>query len=258
MSTIVKIPKNKVDYDYIAFSFCGKHSIEDFGIYRVSEANDGYTHNLTLESKDITAEVEGADGTFYFGSTAPKQTISIKIAFDNLSEDELQAAKVWLNTKDLGDLWFAEAPHRVYRAKITSAATITTVAFEDSEKGRVYKGTGTLQFTAYYPYARTPDWVQQPDGELLDGNSWESYLNFYNYKEIQYALPRAQRNEVDCASAYGDLPFHFVAQLVSPNSESEVVITHEAHGTKYNIKDATYSTSNGKTTINYKGKGGST
>jgi hypothetical protein len=35
MSTIVKVPNNtSIDYDFIAFSFKGKHSFEDFGIYR--------------------------------------------------------------------------------------------------------------------------------------------------------------------------------------------------------------------------------
>lgn len=269
MSIIVKVPQDKMaDYDYLAFSFCGKHSVEDFGIYRVSSSNSGYTSNLVLESKELTAEIDGMDGQYYFGSTTPKQNITINIAFDNLSEAELQAAKKWLNTKDLGPLWFAEAPHRVYTARIGTAATMTTVAFRDAKKGRVYKGTGQLTFVCYYPYARTPDWVEQSGGVLLDGNCWESYLNFRNYEEIKYALPRMMYEETKangdsvittkktCASAYGDLPFHFKAKLVSPSSSTIIKLNHSAHGEELDITNASVRTENGITTITYLNKGG--
>ena len=43
MASIVKVPRNNTaDYDFIAFSFGGKHSVEDFGIYRTGK-NDGYS-----------------------------------------------------------------------------------------------------------------------------------------------------------------------------------------------------------------------
>lgn len=239
METIVKIPQKDFDYDYIAFSFCGKHSVEDFGIYRVSEANDGYTMNLTLGAKDITSEIDGVDGQYYFGSTHPTQTIQIKIAFDELTEAKLQEVKKWLNTKELGALWFAEAPHKVYQAKISSSAMMTSVAFTDKDLGRIYKGTGTLQFTCFEPYASTPDWVEDKKGVLLDGNSWESYIGFYNFDEIRYALPRAKKDNEDCPSAYGDLPFHFKAKLLDTNVATTITTTYEAHGTEYTIDNAT-------------------
>jgi phage-related protein len=37
--------------------------------------------------------------------------------------------KQWLNGKNIGDLWFSEEPHKVYSAKVTGSATITSVAF---------------------------------------------------------------------------------------------------------------------------------
>jgi hypothetical protein len=40
--------------------------------------------------------------------------------------------KSWLSGKKVCDLWFDEAPHKVYGAKVTSAATITATPFSDS------------------------------------------------------------------------------------------------------------------------------
>jgi hypothetical protein len=61
--SIVKVPNiSDAEYDYIAFTFKGKHSYEDFGIYRVSDNNNGYADNWNPTLKDSTAEVPGMDG----------------------------------------------------------------------------------------------------------------------------------------------------------------------------------------------------
>jgi phage terminase large subunit-like protein len=52
--------------------------------------------------------------------------------------------KKWLNGKNVGDLWFAEAPHKVYTAKVTGSATISALAFSPGDGQRIYKGTGTV------------------------------------------------------------------------------------------------------------------
>ena len=63
MASIVKVPQNTtMDCDFIAFSFDGKHSYEDFGIYRISDATEGYSSDLTTSLSDKTAEVPGMDG----------------------------------------------------------------------------------------------------------------------------------------------------------------------------------------------------
>jgi hypothetical protein len=90
MSSIVEVPQNTdMDYDYIAFSFDGKHSYEDFGIYRVSDSKEGYNENLTSVMIDKTVEVPGSDGQFYFGTQHKNRVFNIKFAFDNLSEEKL-------------------------------------------------------------------------------------------------------------------------------------------------------------------------
>ena len=69
MPSIVKVPKdNEADYDFIAFSFDGLHSIEDFGIYRVSDG-DRYNENLAPTMNDRTADNPARDGQYYFGTS---------------------------------------------------------------------------------------------------------------------------------------------------------------------------------------------
>ena len=56
----IKVPTDTgADYDFIAFSFNGKHSYEDFGIYRTSDSNAGYQENLTATRGDVLLSVPG-------------------------------------------------------------------------------------------------------------------------------------------------------------------------------------------------------
>jgi hypothetical protein len=59
--------------------------------------------------------------------------------------------KNWLNGKELGDLWFAEEPYKVYTAKVTGTPNIKFIPFDKTyiEGGvkkikRVYRGEGTI------------------------------------------------------------------------------------------------------------------
>ena len=68
--SIVKTPtlrdkEGVIDYDYIAFSFKGLHSYDDFNIYRTSDG-DRYNEELMPTAQDVTAEVPGGDGMYYF------------------------------------------------------------------------------------------------------------------------------------------------------------------------------------------------
>lgn len=178
--SIVKVPLDpNMDYDFIAFSFKGKNSYDDFGLYRTSDG-DRYNTDLTPEAKDITAEVPGGDGAYYFGSTYTQRQFPINFAFDHLEEEKFREMKEWLNSKEMGDLWFAETPYKVYTAKPQGRATLKTICFEENGK-RIYKGEGSVTFVAYWPYAHTPDFVQQPyieiDSTPIDGYS-DGYFSF--------------------------------------------------------------------------------
>lgn len=152
----------EMNWDYIAFTFKGKHSYKDFGIVRVSDG-DRYTQNLTPNLSDKTAEADGSDGMYFLGTQHRQKEFQISFAFDRLTEAKLRGLKQWLGSKEPGDLWFAEEPYKVYTAKVTGTPSIKYIPFDDyDEQGniiRVYKGEGNVTFTAYWPYAHTPDLV---------------------------------------------------------------------------------------------------
>jgi predicted phage tail component-like protein len=164
MASIVKVPKDNIaDYDFIAFSFDGLHSYEDFGLYRTSDG-DRYNENLAPQMTERTADNPARDGQYYFGTQHKQRVFDIKFAFENLTEAKLSGLKKWLNGKKVADLWFAEAPYKVYSAKVTGTPNIKALCFDEqyndngeTKTRRIYKGEGSVQFTCYYPYAHTPD-----------------------------------------------------------------------------------------------------
>ena len=87
------------------------------------------------------------------------------------------------------------------------------LCFDENGK-RIYKGEGTVQFTAYWPYAHTPDIIQKWDE---NENEWvnvgsglvaSNYDGFINYEQFAHHLPSANYR--------GDLPFYFIADLIPP------------------------------------------
>jgi phage-related protein len=187
--SIVKVPSTASgDFDFLGFSFAGRHSWDDFGIYRTSDG-DRYNDELAPPMQDLTADVPGGDGQYYFGTFHKPKVFNVNFAFDNMSEVTYKEMKKWLNGKEMGDLWFEEAPYKVYTAKVTGTPQMKSLCFdayneETKKMERVYKGDGTIQFTAYWPYAHTPDKVQKKIGstwtDVGDGKISASYNEFGN------------------------------------------------------------------------------
>ena len=179
--SIVIVPSTaSQDWDFLGFSFNGKHSWDDFNLIRTSDG-DRYNINLGPQSQDKTAENTGGDGMYFFGSNHKQKVFDIKFAFEELDDVKLREMKRWLSGKEVGDLWFDEEPYKVYSAKVTGQPNIKIIPFdsydENGEKiGRVYKGDGSIQFTCYWPYAHTPDYIycdsvielNKDEGLLLD------------------------------------------------------------------------------------------
>ena len=137
--------------DFIGFTYNNAPS-SDLGIMRVSDGSR-FNENLLPTMQDKTAQVPGGDGTYYFGSFYTQKQFDIPYAFDSLTEQQLANLKRVFGDKQVHDLIFDEAPYKKYRAKVTGTAQIKYVPFGDGET--VYKGEGTIQFTAYEPYARS-------------------------------------------------------------------------------------------------------
>lgn len=231
--SIVKIPRVKRDYDFIAFSFKGKHSYEDYHIYRVSDGSR-YNENITPTLTDKTADVPGGDGMYFFGTECKQRNFTINFAFCDLTEREITDIRTWLNGKEMGDLWFAEEPHKVYTAKVTGTPTLKYLPFDETRENgkveRVYKGEGSVTFTAYWPYAHTPDYVESTDGVKMPGMYYGSYALFSNYHQLKEVLPQSPDNNTN---EYGDQPFYFKAKLLSPKSTSTIYIVSQKGGDTY-------------------------
>ena len=153
--------------DYIGFTFNGVHSSE-LGIKRTSEGSR-FNENLLPTFQDKTVQVPGGDGMYHFGSYYTQRQFNISYAFDALTEEQLARIKNVFGDKKIHELIFDETPYKVYQAKVTGSASIKHIPFEEGETNRLYKGEGSIQFTAYNPYAR----------------STFKYLNQYDSKNIQ-------------------------------------------------------------------------
>lgn len=162
--------------DFVGFSFNNHHSSE-YGVLRVSDGSR-YQETLIPTSEDYTVDIPGGDGQYYFGSNFKSKSFNIQIAFDSITEIGLRKIRQWLGINKTGELIFDEEPYKVYNVKVTSEPNLSYICFREKGK-RVYKGEGTISFTAFYPFAhaRKNNATNEPYG--LD---W--YIN-QNYKDTE-------------------------------------------------------------------------
>ena len=137
--------------DFIAFAF-GDFDSKAGGIVRVSNSNR-YSNDISPPINDIMIDVPGADGAYYFGSTYKPKVFNVNFAFDNLSTRQLKKLKLAFDGKEIKELCFAEERNRIYMAKVTGQPNIKSICF-DVNGEEIYKGEGSVQFTAYWPFAR--------------------------------------------------------------------------------------------------------
>ena len=138
--------------DFIGFSF-NEHRSENLGIVRVSDGSR-YNEDLLPTSQDKTVQVPGGDGFYYFGSDYTQRQFSINIAFDELTEAQFRKLQQVFGTKELGKLIFDERPYKYYMVK-SGNPQLKYICFGKERDPRIYKGEGTLTFTAYYPFAKS-------------------------------------------------------------------------------------------------------
>lgn len=139
--------------DYIGFSFGGVHSSE-LGIVRISDGSR-FEENLLPNFQDKTTTVSGKDGIYYFGSDNQQKEITLSFAFDHLTEEQLRRLKQVFSTKKPQRFILDEKPYKYYMVKVAQSAIIQHLCFDIDEGTRIYKGEGTLNLVAYYPYARS-------------------------------------------------------------------------------------------------------
>ena len=165
--------------DFIGFSF-NEHRSESLGIVRVSDGSR-YNEDLVPTTQDKTVQVPGGDGFYYFGSDYTQRQFSINIAFDELTEKQFRELQQVFGTKELGKLIFDERPYKYYMVK-SSKPQLKYICFgKDGE--RIYKGEGTLTFTAYYPFAKSV--FKFLEKEIEEETGKEVYVLRKTYSNIE-------------------------------------------------------------------------
>lgn len=237
--------------DFLGFTFNGKHSFRDLSVLRVING-DRFTEDLAPQMNDLTADVPGTDGQYFFGTTHKSRNFSIEVAFDNLSETDFRKWRQFCNGKELGDLIFDENPYKVYKAKITGTPQLKYICF-DKDGQRVYKGEGTIQFTAYWPYAHTPNSeTQNPmfvGGTFgVDGRDLANYLDILYPTKNQWVGASGLIDNPQVGDNPGDLPAPFVltktgtttASSTSPVTfrvgDCSITLTNNVHNLKWDSK----------------------
>lgn len=141
--------------DFIGFSFGDKHC-SDFNIVRVSDGSR-YNESLLPSYQDTIQPRVGADGSYYWNGFYTQKTFSISFAFDSMTEQDFRGMRQWLGQKGLFPLIFDEAPYKQWMAR-AQEPQLNFICFDGKDENgnivRIYKGEGSVQFIAPYPFAR--------------------------------------------------------------------------------------------------------
>ena len=229
--------------DFIGFSF-NEHRSESLGIVRVSDGSR-YNEDLVPTTQDKTVQVPGGDGFYYFGSDYTQRQFSINIAFDGLTEKQFRELQQVFGTKELGKLVFDERPYKYYMVK-SSKPQLKYICFgKDGE--RIYKGEGTLTFTAYYPFAKSAFKFLEKEIEEETGKEVyvlrKTYSNIEEWAEasgmkaqgILDTIPAEPTENAYPISVYnaGDLEADFILKFNSaPNNTINIALGQQDVGDK--------------------------
>ena len=232
--------------DFIGFSF-NEHRSESLGIVRVSDGSR-YNEDLVPTTQDKTVQVPGGDGFYYFGSDYTQRQFSINIAFDELTEKQFRELQQVFGTKELGKLIFDERPYKYYMVK-SSKPQLKYICFgKDGE--RIYKGEGTLTFTAYYPFAKSVFKFLEKEIEKETGKEVyvlrKTYSNIEEWAEAsgmkaQGALdkvPKSPTEGVYPISVYnaGDLEADFILKFNgAPSNTINIALGQQDVGDKKTV-----------------------
>lgn len=175
--------------DFIGFTFNGQHS-NYFNICHVSDGSR-YNENLLPNLQDMTAQVPGGDGMYYWDSYYIQRQFNVQVAFDGIQEIDWRNMRNWLGDRGIHELWFDEAPYKVYMAKIASPPQFKYICFKEGANNRTYKGEGTIVFICYYPFAM----AQRKKASTEDDYKENGYNGNGKYLEDYYVFTEAEAYE---------------------------------------------------------------
>jgi hypothetical protein len=175
--------------DFTGFYFDNVHS-STYGLIRTSDG-DRYKEGLIPEFEDREIELVGGDGSLYEGRRFKKTNFTIKVAFDNMTEQQLRELRIWLGTDELKPFRFDERPYKTYWVKPSRKPELSYICFMEKDdndflghKRRIYKGEGEIEFTAYDPFGYCIDETTEiVDGQWVatkDGTNWQKRAAYRN------------------------------------------------------------------------------
>ena len=132
---------------FLDFYFNGRKGAS-FNLIRTSQSSR-YTEDLLPAVKDITVNIDGADGALYCGSTYAKRIFTVNFVFDNLLHSDLDAISQWLGDKGIHPFSLSEWSDKWYPVKVTNQVILKHIPFENENGVLIYKGEGSIQFTCY-------------------------------------------------------------------------------------------------------------
>ena len=172
-----------MERNYIDFKF-GDHWASEFNLVAVS-SGDRYTPPVYGSINANTTTVAGKTGVYKWKTQIGEKSISINIAFDSLTMQDVARIKKWLNPKETKKLILSEQPDRYYWCSLSNELDFKYLPFENETIivdgieviTGVYKGEMTLTFICVDNRA-FGDYVSYANVEVEKGIS---------YKDTKYA-----------------------------------------------------------------------
>ena len=199
--------------DFLGFTIGDIHS-SNLGIVRISDG-DRYSEELVPTFNDKTATVSGLDKTYYFGREYTQKNFTIKFAFDNLTEKQLRQLRQIFSKKEPQDLIFDEAPYKIYSVVVNGQPQISYVCF-DENLSRIYKGDGTVNFTTYFPFARSR-YKYLEDYEIENLPEWGGISeNLLDWKEASGIISKEAISGIYTVDTIYNNRGNFLAKIHNP------------------------------------------
>lgn len=146
---------------FISFSYGGKW-IEDFSLISTIE-NNRLQRNASAQFEDFTSRYEVFDGQFYWGTHFLNNELSLILATDGITQNQLDDFKHWFHGGVTRELVLAEHPNRAIMARVAMTPVISVLPFEEKTKVNIagleydtsttlYKGQIQLKFIMDEPF----------------------------------------------------------------------------------------------------------
>ena len=136
--------------------------IEDFNLISTFDG-DRLSRQAYASFNDLTSNYDVIHGQFFWGSYYTNNSLTFKLATDEMSQEDLDRFKYWFKAGTVRELILAEHPNRAIMARVAQPPEIDLLPFEkrvtvhlkDKEfqtSTTVYRGEITLELTMDDPF----------------------------------------------------------------------------------------------------------